>query len=211
MTTTLQASLVYKPPPSLSPFNFSTSYRHRPSVYRCYSSFNFCLVSKLNSFYLDSTSLCSCFCRYGRLFVVNCTLNPDALNLTSPDNDKLRSDPEKQSFTNESISGANNSSGGNSGSELVTVPEPVGGDSGDGVSKIDEMKRKLPIVAFLIGFFATARKGFEKFLSSEWFSWWPFWRQEKRLERLILEADANPKDAAAQGALLAKLNKHRLG
>ncbi|KAH6770038.1 FTSH protease 11 [Perilla frutescens var. hirtella] len=31
---------------------------------------------------------------------------------------------------------------------------------------------------------------------------------EKRLERLLAEADANPKDAAKQNALLAELNKH---
>nr|CAD1834148.1 unnamed protein product [Ananas comosus var. bracteatus] len=43
---------------------------------------------------------------------------------------------------------------------------------------------------------------------SEWLSWWPFWRQEKRLERLIAEADANPRDAAKQSALLSELNKH---
>ncbi|KAG6410852.1 hypothetical protein SASPL_128923 [Salvia splendens] len=34
------------------------------------------------------------------------------------------------------------------------------------------------------------------------------WRQEKRLERLIAEADSNPKDAAKQSALLVELNKH---
>ncbi|CAA0824669.1 ATP-dependent zinc metalloprotease FTSH 11-chloroplastic/mitochondrial [Striga hermonthica] len=39
-------------------------------------------------------------------------------------------------------------------------------------------------------------------------SWWPFWRHEKHLERLVEEADANPMDAAKQSRLLAELNKH---
>lgn len=68
-------------------------------------------------------------------------------------------------------------------------------------------KNKLPVVVFLTGILATARNGLEKLTSSEWLNWWPFWRQEKRLERLIAEADANPKDAAKQSALLAELNK----
>ncbi|KAK9293096.1 hypothetical protein L1049_021081 [Liquidambar formosana] len=69
-------------------------------------------------------------------------------------------------------------------------------------------KSGIPLVVFLMGVWATARKGFERFLLSDWFSWWPFWRQEKRLERLIAEADANPKDVVKQNALLAELNKH---
>ncbi|KAL8550756.1 hypothetical protein ACS0TY_000007 [Phlomoides rotata] len=44
-------------------------------------------------------------------------------------------------------------------------------------------------------------------LINEWFSWSPFGRQEKRLERLIEEADATPMDAAKQSLLLAELNK----
>ncbi|CAK9138440.1 unnamed protein product [Ilex paraguariensis] len=75
----------------------------------------------------------------------------------------------------------------------------------------DDSKSRLPVVVFFMGLFATIRKGFEKVMLSDWFHWWPFWRQEKRLERLIVEADANPKDAAKQSALLAELNKHRLG
>lgn len=71
-------------------------------------------------------------------------------------------------------------------------------------------KSRIPLVVFLMGVWATARTGFEKLLMMDWLSWWPFWRQEKRLERLIAEADANPKDAAKQSALLAELNKQRL-
>lgn len=71
-------------------------------------------------------------------------------------------------------------------------------------------KSRIPLVVFLMGVWATARRGFEKLLMMDWLSWWPFWRQEKRLERLIADADANPKDAAKQSALLAELNKQRL-
>ncbi|OVA01941.1 Peptidase M41 [Macleaya cordata] len=67
---------------------------------------------------------------------------------------------------------------------------------------------RLPILVFLMGVFASLKRGFEKLSFSEWLNWWPFWRQEKRLERLIAEADANPKDAIKQSALLAELNKH---
>ncbi|KAK4431353.1 ATP-dependent zinc metalloprotease FTSH 11, chloroplastic/mitochondrial [Sesamum alatum] len=63
-------------------------------------------------------------------------------------------------------------------------------------------------MVFLMGVFAWFKNGIERVLHSDWFSWWPFWRQEKRLERLIEEADANPMDAAKQSALLAELNKH---
>ncbi|KAK9143987.1 hypothetical protein Syun_013387 [Stephania yunnanensis] len=67
---------------------------------------------------------------------------------------------------------------------------------------------RVSVMVFLVGVWASVRRGFEKLAFSEWLSWWPFWRQEKRLERLIAEADANPKDAAKQSALLAELNKH---
>nr|GMC98578.1 ATP-dependent zinc metalloprotease FTSH 11, chloroplastic/mitochondrial-like [Ipomoea batatas] len=40
------------------------------------------------------------------------------------------------------------------------------------------------------------------------FKWLLFWKQEKRLELLTAEADANPNDAAKESALLAELNKH---
>lgn len=66
---------------------------------------------------------------------------------------------------------------------------------------------KLPVLVFFIGLLATARKRLEKLWLSDWFSWWPFWRQEKRLEKLIMEADANPNDASKQSALLSELNK----
>ncbi|XP_072966457.1 ATP-dependent zinc metalloprotease FTSH 9, chloroplastic/mitochondrial [Typha angustifolia] len=70
------------------------------------------------------------------------------------------------------------------------------------------VESELPIAAFFAGVMASTRKGFDKLAMSEWLSWWPFWQHEKRLERLIAEADANPRDANVQSALLAELNKH---
>ncbi|KAG5229616.1 ATP-dependent metalloprotease [Salix suchowensis] len=67
-----------------------------------------------------------------------------------------------------------------------------------------------------MGLWTKMRNGFQKLLmlmgsySSNWFSlsWWPFWKQEKKLEKLIAEAEAHPKDAEKQTALLVELNKH---
>ncbi|XP_076957817.1 ATP-dependent zinc metalloprotease FTSH 11, chloroplastic/mitochondrial-like isoform X2 [Bidens hawaiensis] len=66
-----------------------------------------------------------------------------------------------------------------------------------------------PLFVFLMAFFARLKAGFQRikllFLSNG-FNWWPFWRQEKRLEILLSEADLNPKDAAKQTALLVELS-----
>ncbi|KAJ6969756.1 ATP-dependent zinc metalloprotease FTSH 11 [Populus alba x Populus x berolinensis] len=67
-----------------------------------------------------------------------------------------------------------------------------------------------------MGLWTKMKNGFQKLLmlmgsySSNWFSfsWWPFWKQEKKLEKLIAEAEAHPKDAEKQTALLVELNKH---
>ncbi|KGN49878.1 ATP-dependent zinc metalloprotease FTSH 11, chloroplastic/mitochondrial [Cucumis sativus] len=95
------------------------------------------------------------------------------------------------------------------------IPEPVLDTPGNvefdsGIQSEKEGKwRKLPFVVFLMGFWAATRRRFQKVIEilMDWYSWWPFWRQEKRLERLTAEADANPKDAAKQSALLVELNK----
>ncbi|KAA3464661.1 ATP-dependent zinc metalloprotease FTSH 11, chloroplastic/mitochondrial-like [Gossypium australe] len=78
----------------------------------------------------------------------------------------------------------------------------------DNLVEKEGLKSKIPAVVFLMGVWARIKKGMDKAVASGWFNWWPFWRQEKRLDRLIAEADANPKDAAKQSALLAELNKH---
>uniref|UniRef100_A0A1D1YWW8 ATP-dependent zinc metalloprotease FTSH 11, chloroplastic/mitochondrial n=1 Tax=Anthurium amnicola TaxID=1678845 RepID=A0A1D1YWW8_9ARAE len=64
----------------------------------------------------------------------------------------------------------------------------------------------LPLAVFLTGARGMVRRALEG-LPVDWFKWWP-WRQRRRLERLIAEADASPMDAAKQSALLAELNKH---
>ncbi|KAL3524394.1 hypothetical protein ACH5RR_017228 [Cinchona calisaya] len=224
MTIRLRASLLYKPP-SLPPpprFNFSSSIRllfnplplpssSNNNNNNSYRSSNLCRLSKLHS--------TSRIFRHSRL-LVSSALHPDNLNSTSSsssDNNELYSDFGKPEFNNNNNNNeitTQISSVGSAGIEIVSMPEPVVGqtdNAGDGVGKevtSEDVKRKLPIVVFLMGFFATAKKGLEKIMLSEWFSWWPFWRQEKRLERLISEADSNPKDAAKQSALLAELNKH---
>ncbi|XWS61297.1 hypothetical protein CRYUN_Cryun07bG0113900 [Craigia yunnanensis] len=65
-------------------------------------------------------------------------------------------------------------------------------------------------MVFLRGVWAMIKNGMEKLVALDWFTWWPFWRQEKRLDHLIAEADANPnpEDAVKQSAFLAELNKH---
>ncbi|CAN6869177.1 unnamed protein product [Brassica oleracea] len=66
-------------------------------------------------------------------------------------------------------------------------------------------KSKFPILVLLMGLWASLKRAMEKVMQREW---WPFSRPQKRLEKLIAQADANPLDAALQGALLAELNKH---
>ncbi|MFQ6647304.1 hypothetical protein Gotur_021502, partial [Gossypium turneri] len=78
----------------------------------------------------------------------------------------------------------------------------------DNLVEKEGLKSKIPAVVFLMGVWAMVKREMDKAVASGWFNWWPFWRQEKRLDRLIAEADANPKDAAKQSALLAELNKH---
>jgi ATP-dependent metalloprotease len=95
-------------------------------------------------------------------------------------------------------------------SEKVEESEGKGGNLSESKGKSGNLiKNRLPLVVFLMGMWVRMRKGFEKVLKLDWLSWWPFWRQEKRLEKLIADADANPKDPAKQSALFAELNKHR--
>jgi len=67
---------------------------------------------------------------------------------------------------------------------------------------------RFSIVVLFVGLWVKARERVKKAFA-EFLDWWPFWRQEKRVERLIAEADANPQDAAKQSALFVELNKHR--
>lgn len=192
MTITLQASLLCKPSiPQLNPLLLSL----KPSLPYASSS-QLSLRRRINGGSGNSFPFKSRFLRH-RSF---CTLNSeDVVNSAG-----------------ESTSGDSSLSESAEVIELSNGPVLNEADSGGGVEAEGEgevrdgdVKKRLPIVVFLMGVFARLRDGFERFLYSDWFSWWPFWRQEKRLERLIAEADANPKDAAKQSALLAELNKHR--
>lgn len=146
---------------------------------------------------------------------ISCTLQADNVNSSSESvfsgDDSIRNLEEARKLENGELCGESQEAEPSisvsdlenvgMGAESEVKPETLA-DGGGG-------KNKLPVVAFLTGILATAKNGLEKFTSSEWLNWWPFWRQEKRLERLIAEADANPKDAAKQSALLAELNKQR--
>ncbi|KAF8380084.1 hypothetical protein HHK36_027554 [Tetracentron sinense] len=202
--TALQASLLCRPSCS----HISYSNRPRPSIsnlHRCNS-----LIPSVSLYSFKSSSWKSRFHRHHQL--IPRALQPENANSIS-----------ESSFSgNDSISGIEQRQSEEFSEEfgtesLRTEPEASVGDdenSGDVSSEVEivpesgKTASRLPVVVFLMGVLASAKKGFEKLALSEWLSWWPFWRQEKRLERLIAEADANPKDAAKQSALLAELNKH---
>nr|QKY65088.1 chloroplast ATP-dependent zinc metalloprotease FTSH11 [Passiflora tenuiloba] len=196
MTITLQASLLSKPSFSPSPYYSSSpsKLRHltpRPSSY----------------FFALSSNPLNLRLRPCRPLSVPCTLQPGNVipdsesvapgEFRSPDTDGIVLEQKPDEF------GARSSE-----AELVTeVSSDNEGKSGNLVEK-EGVSSKIPVVVFLLGVWATLKKRLEKLLTSDWLSWWPFWRQQKRLERLIAEADANPKDADKQSALLAELNKH---
>ncbi|KAF3680977.1 ATP-dependent zinc metalloprotease FTSH 11, chloroplastic/mitochondrial [Capsicum annuum] len=177
--STLQASLIFKPLPSL--FHFScSSYNH----VRC----------------LSTTASSTRFCRHN--LRLHCTLNPDFAAVSNNNDNEPHKFNEPSVFDTSSV----DSNGGVAAVSSATTENELG--HVESSVENEDLKKKLPIVVFLMGLFAKVKKGFENVLLSDWFSWWPFWQQEKRLERLMAEADANPKDAALQSALLAELNKH---
>ncbi|XVF50954.1 hypothetical protein PTKIN_Ptkin04bG0145100 [Pterospermum kingtungense] len=199
MTLSLQASLLCNPslpkPPRFFPSSFSLfSNPYLPKLSRPSSS----------------TFLYSRFCP--RRFSIPCTLHPDnvdsdpKLDTHVEDSKALLSGFEGQAPAldeNEGI-GVSNIMEGDTETENVVESEGVN----DNLVGKERPKSKIPAMVFLMGVWAMIKNGIEKLVASDWFSWWPFWRQEKRLDRLIAEADANPNDAAIQSALLAELNKH---
>lgn len=229
MTTTLQASLICKP--SLSSFtpsinkllylSSSTSFSSsnlRPSLSRSRPQ-----LSLSTTF--ESSSRLPRIRRYRSVFW--CTLHSDSVNSSS---ESAFSD---LNLNSDSVDSKTNDFGGEFESKNVKfeaeeVVVEVGsegksenlvesegkseilvesdGKSDNLIGKVG-MKSGMPLVVFLMGVWAMMKSNFEKVLVSDWLNWWPFWRQEKRLDQLIAEADANPKDAAKQSALLAELNK----
>ncbi|POO01573.1 AAA-type ATPase [Trema orientale] len=228
---TLQASLLYKPllSPVLYPLPFSSSSSSSKGFQFCYCSsayFNHNPLSLSHSFNRSSGFS-------PRAWSISCTLQPENTNLSRESSAR---DSSPVSGIGESESSSFNGDGSAleskaeefSGSLAIEVESEVSelglengevgwggngekvaeseGKSGTLVGKEGD-KSRLPFMVFLMGLWASIRRGFERVMAWDWLSWWPFWRQEKRLERLIAEADANPKDAAKQSALLAELNK----
>ncbi|XP_023642593.1 ATP-dependent zinc metalloprotease FTSH 11, chloroplastic/mitochondrial [Capsella rubella] len=208
-SSTLQASLLLRPP------LHSYSFKPRPSPISPCFSFH---PQSLPSFYRLSS-----FLHNSRICPLPCSLRHD--NVAS-DADYLPKDPAFVSqgestdslVTDTEVSELESNDrfvGGEGTSEASFEAEmKVGGEEAefsDGVKEgkeEEEKKSKFRIVVLMMGLWAALKRAVEKVMEWEWLSWWPFSRQEKRLEKLIAEADANPKDAALQGALLAELNKH---
>ncbi|XP_024974792.1 ATP-dependent zinc metalloprotease FTSH 11, chloroplastic/mitochondrial [Cynara cardunculus var. scolymus] len=140
-----------------------------------------------------------------RLF---CTLHQDNVDsnsdLASSSVDNHNLVPESEHESQARVVDFREGEVSDSGVHLNEVEGEINGQ----VKEVEGSKGKLPLFVFLMGFFARMKTGFQKMLLSDGFSWWPFWRQEKRLELLISEADSNPKDAVKQSALLVELNKH---
>lgn len=232
MTTSLQPFLLCKPPPSLP----SSKRFHLPRYAASSSCLSFNLISL--STFTSSNFLKSRL--FPRTLSVPCTLRPESGGLDSERLTFSDSESDSSSFNvnssfaefgiskNEELGGGNSEirlksgfgevglENGGAGSEKLEQSEGkdqnlAATEGKSGTLSDTEIKSRLPLAMFLIGTWVRLKKGFEKVLGWDWLSWWSFWRREKRLERLIAEADANPKDVAKQNALLAELNKHRLG
>ncbi|XWS48521.1 hypothetical protein CRYUN_Cryun13aG0085300 [Craigia yunnanensis] len=200
MTVSLQASLLFNPSLSLPKPRFlrSSSLSFNPS--------SLPILSRPSSTFLYSRF-------YPRPFSIPCTLLPDNVNSDS----KLDTPVENSKAFVSGFEGPAIDDGFENESEGIEVNNIEGetdnvvveseGQNDKLVGK-EGPKNKIPAMVFLMGVWAMIKNGMEKLVALDWFSWWPFWRQEKRLDRLIAEADANPKDAAKQSDLLAELNKH---
>ncbi|KAF2315501.1 hypothetical protein GH714_039954 [Hevea brasiliensis] len=156
---------------------------------------------------------------------ISCTLHPDNANFNSEltsyglnsNSDSIKpkvnelSGGDSSAVSGFGVSGIDELARGRSGRESSEMhSENAMGSEGNNEKLLQEqgVNNNIPLLVFLVGLWASARGGLEKLLASHWFTWWPFWQQEKLLDRLIAEADANPKDADKQSALLAELNKH---
>ncbi|CAN6712332.1 unnamed protein product [Malus baccata var. baccata] len=227
--TTLQASLLL----SLSLSATPSSKFKRFQLSRSSASFTW-----TPNIYQAAPPSCQSFGFIHRTLSISCTLHPDNANTNQESDLAVSSEVEESSFNEFSGGSSSVSNVGkqeteefggerldfeveSTSGEMGLENGEMGLENGDGKSeKVAETEGKsgnlvgqkngngMPLVVFLMGLWATTRSGFSKVLASDWFSWWPFSQQEKRLERLIAEADANPKDAVKQSALLAELNKH---
>ncbi|CAH8381060.1 unnamed protein product [Eruca vesicaria subsp. sativa] len=192
-SSTLQASLLLRPPSSFIP-------HHRPLLSSSSLRFN---PQTLSSFYRLSSTLLS-----SRFRPLPCSLRQD--NVAS-DSDFLPKDGNvTESAESRLVSELVTTDQGTS--EDILAAETNSGGGGRAEREEEDKKKKekskFQIVVLLMGLWASLKRAMEKVMQREWLTWWPFSRQEKRLEKLIAEADANPTDAALQGTLLAELNKH---
>ncbi|KAB2033211.1 hypothetical protein ERO13_D04G002800v2 [Gossypium hirsutum] len=200
MTLSLQASLICNPWPSLPKPRFRRSSSPHSNL------------SSVPKHSFPSTFLNSRF--YARPFSIACTLLPENVNSGSKFDthvedskpEALISDSENPTAIDEFVNVSEGAEVNNIDGETENVVETD--RLNDNLVEKEGLKSKIPAVVFLMGVWAMVKRGMDKAVASGWFNWWPFWRQEKRLDRLIAEADANPKDAAKQSALLAELNKH---
>lgn len=90
----------------------------------------------------------------------------------------------------------------------TSVVDGEGSDPSIGAEKSGSAREdeRSPIAALFEGARESSKKAFAQFMN-----WLPLWQQERRLARLIIDAEANPNDVAKQTALLVELNKHRFG
>ncbi|KAJ6677278.1 METALLOPROTEASE M41 FTSH [Salix viminalis] len=141
-----------------------------------------------------------------RPFLIPCALHPDNADPVSETVPPISNSDKTQEVVENNESGRQEVEG--QGGDLVEEKE--------GGGEVYDSNGRIRLTVFLMGLWTKMRNGFQKLLmlmdsySSNWFSfsWWPFWKQEKKLEKLIAEAEAHPKDAEKQTALLVELNKH---
>ncbi|KAL1206684.1 ATP-dependent zinc metalloprotease FTSH 11, chloroplastic/mitochondrial [Cardamine amara subsp. amara] len=215
-SSTLQASLFLRPP------LHSSSFKPYSSSSSSSSSLSFHPQS-LSSFYRLSSILVN-----SRFRPLPCSLRQDNVasdsdflpkdsafgEITDSAESRLVSDTEVSELeTNDSFLDGEETSEASLVAEMKSgrgeEEAEVSNRVTEGIEEEEEQKKnKFRIVVLMMGLWAAIKRAMEKVMEWEWLSWWPFSRQEKRLEKLIAEADANPKDAALQGALLAELNKH---
>ncbi|XP_075494572.1 ATP-dependent zinc metalloprotease FTSH 11, chloroplastic/mitochondrial-like isoform X1 [Primulina tabacum] len=193
MSIALQASSIHRPSLPRSN-NFSIPQKSNLSKF----SPPFSCSLRLNCWCKDSIFLNSRFLRH-RL-VVSSAFNPATGDVNS--NQESGSSVSNSGVENLEISEYNN------GPVLSEGGKVDYGLGKEGLEVNGDVKKKFPIMVILLGAFVRLKNGFEGVFSSDWLGCWPFRRQEKRLERLIADADASPKDAAKQSLLLSELNKH---
>lgn len=184
--TALQASLICYKPSLLSHSYSPTRHHHLPL----------------------SPSQNSQFHRHRHRLFLSCTLQPD--NVNSSLKDSAFSDTNSISDWEELQNARTEPNSEVSAEKRDKRRTKVAQRGRETLGDLAEKGDMLPVVVFVMGLLERAREGLDRLLWSDWFSWLRVWRQERMsLARLVEEADANPRDAAKQSALLAELNKHR--